>query len=129
MLAFLSPIAAIPVFPKSGALRTCNFAIQCLLLILMIVSFLVWVVAIEIFKEKLSTKVCGLRNDLLWKDKDALYEDLDQCTKEAHGIMILATAIAFVTAVPLQVFAVTFFRAFRDNIIIIDKGENTVGKQ
>ena len=45
MLFFLSPIAAIPVFPKCRGLRTFTFVQQWVVLILMIVALLAWIAA------------------------------------------------------------------------------------
>ena len=64
-----------------------------------------------------SEQVCGLRDNVLWKDAtSALFADLEECTDEIRGYLFLAWAIVCVVGVPMQIFVVTFFKAFRDNI-------------
>ena len=114
MLFFLSPIAAIPVFPDNRELRTMAFLQQWLVLILLIVLLLAWAVAMETYD--FGDYVCGLHDGILWREKSAPFNDQEQCIKEAKDYLILAWVVAFVAGVPLQIFAVTFFKAFRDNL-------------
>ena len=114
MLFFLSPIASIPVFPDNRELRTMAFLQQWLVLILLIAALIAWAIAMQTVE--VGDYVCGLHDGILWKNKATPFSDQEQCSKEIKDYLILAWAVSFVTGVPLQIFAVTFFKAFRDNV-------------
>ena len=89
------------------------------MLILLIVALLSWAVAMETIQ--VGDYVCRLHDGILWKGKAAPFNDIEQCTKEARVYLIVAWSVAVVSGVPLQIFAVTFFKAFRDNLQVEKK--------
>ena len=130
-------MAAIPVFPMSCMLRTASFLQQWLILILLIIALLASAVAMQtvnvsgyickMMDEFVGTATDGKNEARWWWPFDWL-KDFEQCTEEIKGYLILAWAFVFIIGVPLQIFTVSFFKAFRDNLLLTEENKNFSGR-